>query len=108
LDVALYVALESDGMSRVVFEYLAGARALVASRVGVDPEVLEDGEHALLGPAGDADALADRIARLLLDRPLRARLEEAGRRLVLERFSGARLAEALEAHYTRISRDARG
>jgi glycosyltransferase involved in cell wall biosynthesis len=106
LDVALYVPLESDGMSRVVFEYLAAGRALVASRVGVVPEVLEDGEHALLVPAGDADALADGIGRMLLDRPLRARLEEAGRRLVLERFSGARLAAALEAHYLRLSRGA--
>jgi len=106
LDIALYVPLESDGMSRVVFEYLAAARALVASRVGVVPEVLEDGEHALLVPAGDADALAEGIARLLLDRPLRARLEEAGRRLVLERFSGARLAATLETHYIRISRGA--
>src|SRR2546428_2503551 len=32
LDVALYVPLESDGMSRVVFEYLAAARPLVATR----------------------------------------------------------------------------
>ncbi|HKZ04020.1 MAG TPA: glycosyltransferase, partial [Methylomirabilota bacterium] len=50
-DIALYVPLESDGMSRVLFEYLAAGRPLVASRVGVVPEVLADGEHALLVPA---------------------------------------------------------
>jgi glycosyltransferase involved in cell wall biosynthesis len=58
LDIALYTPLESDGMSRVVFEYLAAARPLVASRVGVVPEVLADGEHALLVPAGDPVAHA--------------------------------------------------
>jgi glycosyltransferase involved in cell wall biosynthesis len=99
LDIALYVPVESDGMSRVVFEYLAAGCALIASRVGVVPEILEDGEHALLVPAGDADGLASGLARLLLDRRLRARLGEAGRRLVLERFSGARLAATLEALY---------
>jgi len=103
LDVALYVPVESDGMSRVVFEYLAAGRALVASRVGVVPEILVDGEHALLVPAGDAGALADAVGRLLGDPALRARLGEAGRRLVLERYSGARLAAALEAQYTRLT-----
>jgi glycosyltransferase involved in cell wall biosynthesis len=103
LDVALYVPLESDGMSRVVFEYLAAGRALIASRVGVVAEILEDGTHALLVPAGDAEALADAVARLLRDPGLRARLSEAGRRLVLERYSGARLAGALEAHYHRLA-----
>ena len=103
LDVALYVPLESEGMSRVVFEYLAAGRPLVASRVGVVPEVLADGEHALLVPGGDADALAGALERLLGDPSLRRRLGDAGRRLVLERYSGARLAEALEARYASLA-----
>jgi glycosyltransferase involved in cell wall biosynthesis len=102
LDVALYVPLESEGMSRVIFEYLAAGRAVIASRVGVVPEILTDGEHALLVPAGDARALADAIGRLVSDPGLRARLGAAGRRLVLERYSGARVAAALEGHYTRL------
>jgi glycosyltransferase involved in cell wall biosynthesis len=104
LDVALYVPVESEGMSRVVFEYLAAGRALIASRVGVVPEILADGEHALLVPAGDASALAGALERLLGDEGLRARLGEAGRRLVLERYSGARLAAALERHYAGLAR----
>ena len=103
LDLALYVPLESDGMSRVVFEYLAAGCPLLASRVGVVPEVLVDGEHAALVPAGDAAALAAGLARLLDDADRRRRLGEAGRRLVLERYSGARLAAALEAHYARLT-----
>jgi glycosyltransferase involved in cell wall biosynthesis len=103
LDLALYVPLESDGMSRVVFEYLAAGRPLLASRVGVVPEVLVDGEHAALVPAGDAAALATALAGLLADPDRRRRLGEAGRQLVLERFSGARVAAALEAHYARLT-----
>ena len=103
LDIALYVPVESEGMSRVVFEYLAAARALVASRVGVVPEILTDGVHALLVPAGDAAALGAALERLLVDGGLRRRLGEAGRRLVLERYSGARLAAALEAHYASLT-----
>ena len=99
LDVALYVPLESDGMSRVVFECLAAGRPLIASRVGVVPEALEDGAHALLVPAGDAAALAAALARLLGDPDARGRLGAAGRSLVERRYSGARVAEALEARY---------
>jgi glycosyltransferase involved in cell wall biosynthesis len=102
LDLVLYVPLESDGMSRVVFECLAAGRPLIASRVGVVPEVLTDGEHAVLVPAGDAAALADAIARLLGDARVGERLGHAGRRLVEGRYSGAQLAAALEARYARL------
>jgi len=102
LDIGLYVSLESEGMSRVVFEYLAAGRPLIASRVGVVPEVLADGEHAVLVPAGDADALADALARLVGDSAARARLGEAGRRLVEQRYSGAYVAAALEARYASL------
>lgn len=101
-DLALYVPLESDGMSRVVFEYLAAGRPLIAARVGAVSEVLVDGEHALLVPAGDGAALADAMARALGDPALRARLGAAGRRLVEDRYSGARLAATLETHYARL------
>ena len=99
LDVAVYPALESDGMSRVLFEYLAMARPVVASRVGVVPEVLEDRASALLVPGGDAAALAGALAALLDDAGLRARIGEAGGRLAADRFSRARLAAELSRLY---------
>ena len=102
LDVGLYTPLESDGMSRVLFEYLAAGTPLVAARTGVVPEILTDGEHALLVPAGDAGATADAIERLVGDAALRARLAASARELVRARYSGARLAEALEQHYARL------
>jgi glycosyltransferase involved in cell wall biosynthesis len=102
LDVALYVPLESDGMSRVVFESLAAGRPLVASRVGVVPEVLADGRHAALVPAGDAEALAVALGSLVSDSAQRERLGESGRRLIDERYSGARVAAALESCYARL------
>jgi glycosyltransferase involved in cell wall biosynthesis len=105
LDVALYPALESDGMSRVLFEYLAAGTPVVASRVGVVPEILEDGETALLVPAGEPEGLAAAIARLLEDAGLRRRLGTAGVDLVRARFSGARLAERLTTLYLSLAVD---
>ena len=99
IDTALYSALESDGMSRVLFEYLAAGVPVVASRVGVVPEILEDGVTGLLVPAGEPAPLARAIARLLEDAPLRRRIGDAGLGLVEARYSGARLAEHLIALY---------
>lgn len=105
LDVALYAALESDGMSRVLWEYLAAAVPVVATRVGVVPEVLEDGVTALLVPAGESVPLATAIERLLRDVALRRRLGAGGADLVRERFSGARLAQRLTGLYLSLAVD---
>ena len=99
LDVALYSALESDGMSRVLFEYLAAGVPVVASRVGVVPEILEDGRTAVLVPAGEPAPLAGAIARLLDDPGGRREIGAAGAALVRARYSGERLAEQLTALY---------
>ena len=102
LDLALYVPLESDGMSRVVFECLAAGRPVIASRTGVVPEVLVDGENAALVPAGGAPELAEAVRYLLGDASARARLGAAGRAGVEKRYSGACVAAALEAGYGRL------
>jgi glycosyltransferase involved in cell wall biosynthesis len=107
LDVAVYAAVESDGMSRVLFEYLAAGRPVVASRVGVVPEILEDGRSGLLVAAGDAEGLARAIGRLLDDPSLRAEVGAAGARLVRSRFSAERIARELVEVYARLADRAR-
>jgi glycosyltransferase involved in cell wall biosynthesis len=103
LDLALYSAIESDGMSRVLFEYLAMGKPVVASRVGVVPEVLEDGKTALLVPAGDPGAVAGAIARWLDDEVLGPALGAAGAELVRTCLSGAHVARQLARLYARLS-----
>jgi len=67
--------------------------------MGALPELVED--DGLVAP-GDAAALADAIARLLEEPAARERLGRAGRALVESRYSGARLAAALEDRYARL------
>lgn len=65
---------------------MACEAAVVASRVGGIPEVVEDGVTGLLVPPGEPAALA-RALRALLEDPARARaLGLAGRRRVEEHF----------------------
>jgi len=86
----------------VLFEYLAMGKPVVATRVGVVPEVLEDERTALLVPAEEPGPLTAAIERLLDDAGLRARLGGEASALARERLSGAQVARALAALYARL------
>jgi glycosyltransferase involved in cell wall biosynthesis len=69
----------SDGMPMALLEAMAYGMAIVASRAGGIPELVEDGVTGILVEPGDADALADALARLAADPELRDRLAAAAR-----------------------------
>jgi glycosyltransferase involved in cell wall biosynthesis len=75
------------GSPTKVFEYMAMARGIVASRLEQMGEVLENGRTAILVPPGDETALAEAILRLVDDPALRSRIGQAARRRVLERHT---------------------
>jgi glycosyltransferase involved in cell wall biosynthesis len=86
-----------ENLPYAVMEAFASSKAVVASRIGGIPEMVEDGVNGLLFPAGDSRALASCLRRMLADRGAR---EEMGRR-------GRGKAErdyGRERHYTEIER----
>jgi glycosyltransferase involved in cell wall biosynthesis len=66
-----------ENFPHLVVEALAVGTPVIATAVGGVPEVVKDGENGLLVPAGDADALAAAISRLVGDGELRSRLAQA-------------------------------
>ena len=88
-----------EACPRFLLEALALGRPVVAPAVGGIPEIVRDGETGILAPAGDPQALADGILRLLNDPPLALRLGEAGRDFVRERFTFEAQAAALAGLY---------
>jgi len=73
-----------------IFEYMAMAKPVVSSEVGVIPEYIQGA--GLLYPEGDIPALADRISSLLSDKELSERLGAAGRRKVEEKYNWSQVA----------------
>lgn len=92
-----------EGFSLPAIEAMACATPLVATDGGALPEVVgADGGAAMVVPAGDAGALTVAVGALFDDPSLRARIGEAGRGRVLERFTWKRAAEATVEHYREV------
>jgi glycosyltransferase involved in cell wall biosynthesis len=78
---------EFFGSPTKLFEYLAMARPVIASRLGQIADVVLDGENGLLVEPGDADHLARAIERLASDKALRSRLSAAARQTVMQQYT---------------------
>lgn len=105
LDAVVVASLGSEANCRVTLEGMATGLPVVATRVGVIPEVVEDGKSGYLAEPGSAASLAECLEDLL-DTPLLA--EEMGKKARLrveEFFSRSVMARHVEEYYRRIIGD---
>jgi len=90
-----------EGQPRALVQAFASARPVVATRVGVVADIVEDGITGLLVPPADPDALADALAKVAGD-PFAAAMLSANARRVAEATMRIdyRMAETLAAYWT--------
>jgi glycosyltransferase involved in cell wall biosynthesis len=108
LDIAVFPSVDdSESFGVSVIEAQASGRPVIVSRVGGLPEVVRDGETALIVDPRDPQRLADAILVLLNDPDLASRMGDAGRKHVRERYDIERCVDLLEQEYRRLAgRDA--
>ncbi|HZS20320.1 MAG TPA: glycosyltransferase family 4 protein [Pseudonocardiaceae bacterium] len=94
----------SELLGLTVLEAMASGTPVVCSRLGGLPEVVEDGTTGFLVTPGDVDELHDRIATLLTDAGLAARMGGRARELVLDRFTWQACAARCLAVYDDLLR----
>jgi glycosyltransferase involved in cell wall biosynthesis len=75
-----------DGLPVVLIEAMAMGLPTVSTRLSAIPELIEDGVSGLLVEEKDANGLADRLERLLLDKEMRQRLALAARAKVVREY----------------------
>ena len=89
----------NEGTPVSAIEALASGTPVVATRGGGVAAVGRDGVDAFLVEPGDTEGAADRLAALASDPELRARLADAARDDVRERYSVARLVDDVDRLY---------
>src|SRR6266436_3237324 len=77
----------AEGISNTILEAMASGLPVVATRVGGNPELVEEGHTALLVPADDPRAMAAAIEVYAADAAKRSRHGAAGRAAAEARFS---------------------
>jgi glycosyltransferase involved in cell wall biosynthesis len=82
-DVFVLTSL-SEGMPSVILEAMGCGLPVVASDVGGNNEIVREGENGFLIQGDDTETLAQRLAQLINDDALRARMGKRSRELSLE------------------------
>ncbi len=91
-----------EGLPMALLEAMAMSMAVIATKVGGIPNVIDDGVNGLLIDKGDVVALEKRIQQLMCDSGLRQKLGEQAKKTVVEKFSAKNVASEYESLYQTI------
>jgi glycosyltransferase involved in cell wall biosynthesis len=97
----------TEGLSIALMEACAAGLAIVASDVGGNPEIVQDGVRGVLFPTGNQTLLQDALLGLLQDSTLRKRLGENARSWVCANGSIAAASQAYHACYLAALQESR-
>jgi glycosyltransferase involved in cell wall biosynthesis len=92
----------TEGLGTSLLDAMACSRAIVATRAGGIPEIVEDGRTGALVEPRDHTAMAREIVRLLKDGRLRQQMGDAGLARVAERFTVERMVAETADVYARV------
>lgn len=92
--VALPSVCEPFGFALI--EGMSHGLPVVGSYADAMPEIIEEGQTGYLVPAGEADALADRLICLLSSPDICARMGSAGRARVVKQFLWKQVVQRIE------------
>lgn len=91
---------QTEGLSIALLEACASGLAIVATRVGGNPEIIHDGDTGLLIPPDDNASLSRALARLLASSDERATLGQSARNWVSAHASDSALLTAYNHCYS--------
>ncbi len=98
LDIFVLPSL-NEGISNTVLEAMACGLPVIATRVGGNPELVEDGRSGCLIGVGDETALTRRLTELLDDRESRLEMGRVARRRIEDRFNWGNTVREYTAVY---------
>jgi len=103
MDVYVHAARSGTGFPVPLREAMAVGVPVVATDLTGMREILDNGKHGLIAPAGDAAAMALSIMRLRRDPAFAAQLGKAGH-LKVQRYGVQAMVDRAEELYFRLIR----
>ena len=94
-----------ETFSYVTLEAAQASKAIIGTRTGAVPEILDNGRAGEIVPPRDVKALAGALRKLMADKDLRVKLGAAARKRFEERFHPERvMGEILEVYREAVER----
>jgi glycosyltransferase involved in cell wall biosynthesis len=100
---ALLYPTRADNMSLTCLNALACGVPVISSRIGGQPEAIEDGVNGFLCEPGNHEEIVARVALMAGDAALSRRLAEAARATALRKFDIDSYVENLIDYYVRVA-----
>ncbi len=107
MDIFLFMMPGSDGTARALREAMALGLPVIAAKVGMVPELFEDGVAGLLVEANEV-AIEAAITKLIEDKELRRKMGGEAKRTALSRFDLNKQAGEIEKFYRLLFLEGKG
>lgn len=89
-----------EGLPNVILEAMAMRKAVIATKVGGNPDVLSDGENGFLVPAQNVQRLTLALEKLIADENLRIQMGTINRQKIEEHFLWSKTTDRVEKVYS--------
>jgi sugar transferase (PEP-CTERM/EpsH1 system associated) len=89
-----------EGVSNTILEAMAMGLPVIATNVGGNPDLIEDGETGILVPKEDVSTLTTALERYIMDHTTMKRHGTAGRKRAIDKFGLHRMVAQYEDMYT--------
>lgn len=99
MDVFMFTPKRKEGLGIVLLEALASGKPVVATNVGGIASIVKDGVNGFLVEPSRHELVVEPTLRLLKDRDLYQKMSQAGREMVIEKFSINGMADRVESLY---------
>lgn len=103
LDVVVSASTGAEGVPQSLLQALAMERPVVATAVGAIPEIIRDGETGRLVPPRDPERLAVAVAAVFQNPAASRAQAQAGAAWVRSQWSLARMLDAVEGAYRKVT-----
>lgn len=102
------LSTHGEGISNAILEYFVFSKAVIATDVPGNSEIIESGKNGYLVKAGSAEALAEKAISLLANLELAKTLGACGKEIVLKRFSVDGMISSYESTYLNLLEQQKG